>query len=433
MDALSERSYHMKMGEVHLPGLDLYMLNDPDEVKRVMVSEAKRFPKSALLAEALRPLLGNSVFSVNGEEWAQQREMVNPAFAQARLQVAFPAMQAATQDLLNRLHSRKDGRLFDVDAEMTRVTADIIFRTIFSRSIDDEDARKVFAAFNRFQALAPKLMLPSIYKKKWLVMPWDRRRSVQAANEVRSLLGKFVETRYQAHLRGDEAQPEDILTAFMKARNPATGQAFEFEALVDQVAILFLAGHETSASALTWAMHLLSKCPEVQERVCTEFWTEIPTALPDHSDIKKLKLTWDVVRETLRLYPPVGFFARDSAEQCAMRDKIVPQGSTLVISPWLLHRHRDIWQEPDGFDPDRYSRDEEISRKSVQKAYCPFGMGPRVCVGASFAMQEAVLILASLVGNFRFEAVGSREPMPVGRLTIRPDKVIRLKYTRRDH
>lgn len=430
LDALYERSYRMQMGEVHLPGLDLYMVNEPTLVRQVLTNAGDNFPKSALLGEALQPLLGESIFTTNGAQWQRQREMMDPAFAQARLNVAFPVMREATDAMLMRLAALPDGAEHDLEVEMTHVTADIIFRTIFSEPMAGPDAHRVFDAFSRFQAQVPRLMLPSLFGKRWLRWPWDAWRSRRAAREIRGLLEKLVRPRYEAHHAGCPTTRQDILASFLDARDPDSGEPFSFEALVDQVAMLFLAGHETSASALTWATHLLAQAPDVQARVHTEVTAQLGTRAPELGDMKALPLTRNVFRETLRLFPPVGFMARQTSRGCPMRKKQVPAGATVVVAPWLIHRHRDLWPEPDAFNPDRY--DGDASREALKQAYLPFGMGPRVCMGAAFALQEATLILAQLVRRYRLEAVPGHVPQPVGRLTIRSANGVRLRLFRRD-
>jgi cytochrome P450 len=441
LDSLYERSYRMQMGEVHLPGVDLYMVNDPDVVKQVLQDESTNFPKSVLLGDALRPLLGDSVFTTNGPVWQRQREMMGPAFAHARLQLAFPVMKEACDAMLERLDRLPDGGEHDIEVEMTFVTADIIFRTIFSKPLQGSDAQSVFEAFARFQALAPKLMLPSMYGVRWLVWPLDVWRSRQAAREIRGLLEAMIRPRYEgisrdaAHDGGLDQTTSgvptsvDILAALMAARDPETGQPFSFDELVDQVAMLFLAGHETSASALSWACYLLAQTPHVQERVKEEVVAQVQGRSIAQSDLKPMVLTWNVFRETLRLFPPVGFMVRESAQTCPMRDKTVPRGASILISPWLIQRHRLWWQEPDAFNPDRYG--EESSKQSLRQAYLPFGTGPRVCIGAAFALQEAVLILSSLVARYRLQALPGHVPQPVGRLTIRSANGVRLTLHRR--
>jgi len=429
LDALYERSYRMRLGEVHLPGLDMYMVNEPQLVRRVMSEEAVRFPKSALLGEALQPLLGESIFTTNGEQWRQQRDMMDPAFAQARLALAFPVMREGTAAMMERLAQLPDGAQYDLEVEMTHVTADIIFRTIFSVPMAGADARRIFAAFSRFQAIAPRLMLPSIYGVRWLVWPWDVWRSRAAAREIRGLLEKLMRPRYDANVAGQPPAHADILQSFMEARDPATGKAFSFDELVDQVAMLFLAGHETSASALTWALHLLAHAPDIQERAHQEVMQQVGSRAVESPDLRNLELLRNVFRETLRLFPPVGFVAREAAQGCTLRNKPVPQGATVVVAPWLIHRHRELWNEPDAFDPDRFAG--EGSRESLRQAYLPFGMGPRVCLGATFALQEATLILAELLRTYRLVPVAGHVPQPVGRLTIRSANGVRLHLHRR--
>ena len=429
LDALYERSYHMQMGEVHLPGLDLYMVNKPSLVKQVMDTQAEAFPKSNLLGEALKPLLGESIFTTSGEQWRKQRSMMDPAFAQARLNVAFPVMQAAVADMLKRLAALPDGAEYDLEVEMTHVTADIIFRTIFSVAMQGADAKCIFTEFARFQAIAPRLLLPSIYGLRWLVWPWDVWQSRRSAAAIRGLLGQLIRPRFDAQRAGKSSDTTDILQSFLDAKDEATGEGFSFEELLDQVAMLFLAGHETSASALTWAAYLMANAPDIQERVHSEVVLHLADRQPELSDMRYLDLVRNVFRETLRLFPPVGFMARQSSSACPMHTKEIEKGATVVVSPWLIQRHRELWNDPDVFNPDRY--DNDASRESLKQAYLPFGMGPRVCMGAAFALQEATLILASLVRDYRISALPEHEPQPVGRLTIRSANGVRLKLHRR--
>ena len=430
LDGLYERSYRMQMGEVHLPGLDLYMVNEPALVKQVLVEQASDFPKSELLGDALRPLLGDSIFTTNGTQWSRQRAMMEPAFAQARIAVAFPVMRSSVQAMLERLDKLPAASEHDVEIEMTHVTADIIFRTIFSVPLEGAAAQQIFSAFATFQKLAPRLLLPSLFGLRWLVFPWDAWRSKQAAALIRSQLETLVKPRFDAHRAGAASQQPDILESFLEARDPANNAPFTFDELVDQVAMLFLAGHETSASALTWALYLIAQSPDVQQRMHAEVAALDADKLPSASDMKGLELTWNVFRETLRLFPPVGFIARQSTQACRMRDKTVKKGASVMISPWLIHRHKGLWQQPDAFNPDRYVDGQ--SRESLRNAYLPFGMGPRVCIGAAFALQEAVLILSSIIRHYRLRPAPGHVPQPVGRLTIRSANGVRLTLHRRN-
>ena len=445
LDSLYARSYHMKMGEVHLPGVDLYMVNEPALVRRVMVEEAASFPKHEMLGDALRPLLGDSIFTTNGDVWRRQRALMDPSFEAARIRHVFGRMRGAAQAMAERLREVPDGAEHDIEIELTHVAADIILRTILSQPLDSAGAQQIFEAFARYQALAPRLMMPAFFGLRWLRPWWQVRRSRRAAAEIRALLAALIRPRFDAaRARPDGASNEgegDILATLLRVRDPATGEGFGFEELVDQVAMLFLAGHETSASALSWALHLLAQAPDVQQRLHLEAATHFDPANEDPSAMKDLVLARNVFREALRLFPPVGFLARQSAEACTMRDKRVPAGASVVVSPWLIHRHRALWSRPDEFDPDRYddsasgtsAPDEALpARESLRRAYLPFGMGPRVCIGAAFAQQEAALILATLAREFRFEPVPGHVPEPVGRLTIRADNGLRLRVFQRE-
>ncbi len=446
LDGLYARSYSMKMGEVHLPGVDVYMLNEPSLVREVMVDRWSDFPKHDMLGDALRPLLGDSIFTTNGPTWQRQRELMEPSFEAARLKLAFARMRAAADAMVERLRLVADGAEHDLEVEMTHVTADIILRTILSEPIGSDQARRIFAAFARFQALAPRLMMPSFFGLRWLRPWWQERHSRAAAQEIRALLAELIRPRFDAQQRG-EPGPDDILASLLDARDTTGAPGFSFEELVDQVAMLFLAGHETSASALSWALHLLANAPDIQDRLHAEALAHDAAHLDDPGRLKDLTLSRDVFRETLRLFPPVGFFARQCVHAGRMRDKAMPAGSSVLVSPWLIHRHRELWARPDAFDPDRFSQPElpsqtppeatsgapvqathePTARESLRRAYLPFGMGPRVCVGAAFALQEATLILSTLAHHWRFEPVPGHVPWPVGRLTIRSANGIRLR------
>jgi cytochrome P450 len=271
--------------------------------------------------------------------------------------------------------------------------------------------------------------MPSIYGLRWLVWPWDVWRSRRSAAAIRGLLGQLIRPRFDAHRAGKPSDTTDILQSFLDAKDEATGDGFDFDELLDQVAMLFLAGHETSASALTWAAYLMANAPDIQERMHQEVVMHLADRQPELSDMRYLELVRNVFRETLRLFPPVGFMARQSTAACPMHKKEIEKGATVVVSPWLIQRHRDLWEEPDAFNPYRYNND--ASRESLKQAYLPFGMGPRVCMGAAFALQEATLILASLVRHYKISALPGHEPQPVGRLTIRSANGVRLKLHRR--
>jgi cytochrome P450 len=220
--------------------------------------------------------------------------------------------------------------------------------------------------------------------------------------------------------------PDDLATKIMTTRDPQTGERFDTDEMVDQVAIFFLAGHETSASALAWALYLLALYPEWQDRVADEAQT---LQSGDFAEAGRLRVARDVFRETLRLYPPVPMMVRETTCPQQMRDRTALAGSQVVLSPWHLHRHERLWDRPDAFDPARWQT--ENGKACGRDAYIPFSAGPRVCTGAGFAMVEGPLLLAMLCRDFRFARVPDRAPMPVAHLTVRSKDGIWLQVTRR--
>ncbi len=379
----------------------------------------------------LYPVIGNSIFITNGETWKSQRQLLEPAFSVTRIQDSFERMNRAVDDMRARLSKIPDGGVFEVEPEMTHVTADVIFRTICSLSISQKEATETFEAFLEYQRFSYGDSVPSLINiPKYLSLRWWRGR--HAATRIRNVLDPMVQSRYENFVKGEPDNNNDMLSALLNASRSETGSAmkFTYKELADQIAMLFLAGHETSASALSWATYLIAAQPEIQERMHAEAMAVMGADTPQFQHMKRLTLTRDVFRETLRLYPSVPFFTRESTRREKMRDKVIEAGALLVLSPWLSHRNETLWDKPHVFDPDRFDRPE--TQESVRNAYFPFSAGRRVCLGAAFALQEAVLVLAVIVRDYKLEVLKGDEPMPLARATIRTYGGIRVRLTRRD-
>ena len=413
---------------MRLPGVQLFLVKFPDLIKEVLVDKFQYYPKHELSETALKPLLGESIFTTNGSVWERQRRMLDPAFGQAKLKEVFTLMRGGADAMIERLDAVRDGGVADIEIEMTHVTADIILRTILSESLEGEGARQIFNAFNLFQEKAVVMIQLGFFRLPlWLAprhyMIWKR-----TGKKIRDLLAVSIRGRYEAYQRGDCGNHKDILQSLLDVRDPVDGSAFTLVELVDQVAMLFLAGHETSASALSWSLFLLSKCPEIQERLHAETCQLLGDRQPEFKDISRHRQIRNVFRETMRIYPPVGFLTiRKSIHGQKLQNYDLPDGSPVVVSPWLVHRHRELWERPNEFDPDRF----EGGLEQPQCAYIPFGQGPRICIGAAFAMQEAMLILASLTRRYRFEPGPGPDPEPTSRLTIRSLDGISLRVWKR--
>lgn len=404
--------YRAWMAEFRTPFFRSYLINQPELLRLILNQRPDDFPKSNRIREGLNPLLGNSVFTTNGDVWKRQRRIIDPAFEGGRLRDTFPAMLAAGHAAVARFAAHQ-GRVVEVEAEMSHAAADVICRTLFSIPIEHDIAARVFTEFRDYQRSQPIVNIAAFLPlPRWLPR-LHGRRTRKAAASIRHLITRLTEARMAAIRAGDA--PDDLATKIMTTADPLTGERFGTAEMVDQVAIFFLAGHETSASALGWALYLLATHPDAQDRVAEEART-LGDA-PDFAALSRLRFTRDVFREALRLYPPVPMMVRENLCPERFRDRDVPRGSQLVLSPWHLHRHTRIWADPDAFQPDRWQT--EAGRLCARDAYMPFSSGARVCPGAGFAMIEGVLLLALLMRSYRVEADPVRVPVPVAHLTVR--------------
>lgn len=421
LSAQPARLYHAWMAEFRTPFFRSYLINDPALIARVLSERPDDFPKSMRVAEGLRPLLGQSVFVTNGEVWKRQRRIIDPAFEGGRIRDALPAIWAAGEAAVARL---PEGRV-EIEEHTSHAAADVIFRTLFSIPIEHEIAAATFTEFKAYQRSQPILNLAAFLPLPRWFPRFHRKATKRSARIIRGLITCLTEARAKAITAGEA--PDDLATKIMTTPDPLTGKCFETSEMVDQVAIFFLAGHETSASALAWTLYLLATHPEAQARVATEAATLPETA--DFAALAHLKFTRDTFREALRLYPSVPMMVRETTKPEDFRGRHVAPGAQVVLSPWHLHRHDRFWPEPDSFDPDRWTT--EGNRTSAREAYMPFSAGPRVCPGAGFAMVEGTLLLALLVRRFRFEAIAENIPVPVAHLTVRARDGIWLRISRR--
>ena len=418
---LTPFSYRLPAGRASLLGQTMVLVNDPGEVRRLLVDEVDEHPKHPLTLWVLAPLIGRGVFSVNGEEWQQQRRWIDQALQQASLQKVFPQMQAAAATLVGRLDERLNGDAggrIDLQTEMTAYTADVIVRTILSEPVAGADAAAVFEAFARYQQrTVPALVL------RLLGVPgrWLEGYLRHHARPIRRWLGERVGRR----LSGASPAQQDLLQVLIDSG------AFDAEQLVDQVCVLFLAGHETSAMLLAMAGWLLSHDQGWQTRVQQEIDALLDQTggQPDPADLRQLVQTAAVLNETLRLYPPLPFVIRQSLHGEEVAGERCPMGGVLTLSPWVLQRHRSRWNDPDTFRPERFLNNG--GRDVGREAYLPFGLGPRRCPGAAFAQQEALVLLVALLEKYRLTPAQGEKPVLVGRLTLRSRTDVMVSLTAR--
>lgn len=428
LSAQPERLFRAKMAEFRTPFFHSFLCNDPDLVDLVLRGRPGDFPKSMRLFEGLAPLLGHSIFITNGEEWQRQRRIVDPAFESGRVREIYPAMWDAAVAAVARFAPVADDQPFDVEPYTSHLALDVIFRTLFSIPAENETASAIFTAFREHQRSRPLVNTGSLLPlPRWVPRLHGRKTRTTAAH-IRSLIRQLVDEH--AGLIAAGKAPDDLATRLMTTPDPETGTVFSAEDMVDQIGIFVLAGHETSASALAWALWLMGQHPDWQEKAAAEACKVIDPGKIYFSTVSRLKIARAIFNETMRLYPPVPMLLREAAKEETFRKRRVPKGSQVVISQWHLHRHEDHWDNPHGFDPGRWNTDE--GRESARRAFFPFSAGLRVCPGSAFAMTEGVLTLAMILRHYRVETVPERLPVPVAQLTIRGRDGIWLRLTPRD-
>ncbi len=424
LSLLPKQAYNMPVGWVGYSRRSILIVNDPELLRGVLTDPADIYPKNDLMVGALEPLVGDSLFVTSGDVWRRQRAMIEGAFSHMRLSQAFNAMRAgvdAFEDEWDR--AAMDGAPISLDFAMSRLTADIICRTVFSTSLESQTAKDVFESFTLFERTVAHVEIRRlIFDPPWARIP-HAPTVLDACARIRRHLGELVDR----HKAEEEGRFDDIAKAVIAARDPDSGAGFDRKQLIDQLGVFFLAGHETTASSLTWAFFILSQRPELLARLRREVETLAEDAPLSMEQTRALSFTKNVFREALRLYPPITFIPRVAAEAAKIGRFKVRRGAMIMIAPWVIHRHRRYWRRPDAFDPDRFDREGEVKPGT----YLPFGLGPRVCVGAAFAQLESALILAHLFRRFDVEVLEADAVRPVARLTTRPANEIMVRIHRR--
>jgi cytochrome P450 len=409
-----------------LPFAHVVLVNDPRAIAHVLMENAANYRKDSIQRRVLSAGLGDGLLSAEGDQWRIQRRTVAPVFARRTIMEFAPEMIGAGEALIKRWE-QQDGATIDVAAEMTRVTLDVLERTIFSDGLGREPEefrlamRTYFDTIGRIDPL-DILGVPSFVPRI-------------AHLRVRSTLRYFEEaieeiiTVRRRRVAEKAAAANDILTLLLKALDPDTGNQMAEVEVRSNILTFIAAGHETTANLLTWSLFLLSQSPQWRHRVGAEAERELDGPVAGLAD--RLVETRAVIDEAARLYPPIAAISRVAIDADELAGERVKRGSLVVIAPYVLHRHRALWRDPDVFDPNRFLGKErgEIDRF----AYIPFGTGARTCIGSAFALQEATLILANIVRNFHLQLAPDKKVWPLLRVTLRPAGGLPMKITRKAH
>ncbi|MEA2741492.1 MAG: hypothetical protein QOH05_4799 [Acetobacteraceae bacterium] len=395
----------------------LFICNSPDTVKQVFVDDAENFErKSPQQRHALRPLIGDGLFISDGPLWRERRKAVAPLTHVSRLAELTPPMtQAATERLA--LWRTSSGQEIDVLGQMAEMTADIICRTIFGSQLGHVAAKTVVGAFSEYQALIGQMDLISLLGLPDFIPRMHNRRIRVCAQRIQTVVADLM----TEILQGSRREEPSLIRSLADSK---AGAGLSIEAVRNEASVLFMAGHETTANTLAWAWFLLSQDPETEARLHAEV-DALGGDAATHADLPRLPFTRAVIEETLRLFPPVPLQARETRAARTILGRNVPAGSIMILVPWLLHRHKLFWDQPDAFIPDRFMPGG--SGIPSRYAYVPFSIGPRVCTGAAFGLTEAVLCLATLAQGFRLRLQPGWQVMPICRLTLRPGETLPMR------
>jgi len=393
----------------------VFVCNSPDTVAQAFIAMHDSFErKTPQMRHALTPLLGDGLFISDGETWRQRRRIVAPIVHASRLSLFAPSMVEAAAEAAERWAALPDGAPIDALRDMATLTAEIICRAVFGPRLGHEHATEIVAAFSEYQRFVGQLdLLYLLGLPDWLPRPHAPpiRRAARRIHQVLDHIIRACEDR-------STAGEDSMIRRLFDARDPETGAALDREALRNEAAVIFMAGHETTANSLAWTWYLLSQAPEVEARLHAELAQVLGGRMPSLDDVPRLTYTRAVFEEAIRLYPPVPLLGRQAARGEAIRERAIPAGSLVIVIPWLLHRHRKLWDRPDHFLPERFLPENAGSRERY--SYVPFSLGPRVCAGQAFGLTEAILCLATLAQRVKLRLAPGAVVEPVCRLTLRP-------------
>ena len=388
-----------------------HMVMDPNALKRILRDRVEDYPKSMVTKLILEPAIGESLFVAEGQEWLWQRRTAAPVFTHRNVAALAPVMTAAAERAADRI-GQGVGRAVDCFDEMVTATFEVISDVTFSGG-DGFDRASVHHAIEDYMQQTAKVSLLDILgAPAWVPRPGR----VLTGNAMRSM--KKVADGAIDRRRADGAKGiPDLLDLLMSGEDPKSGRKMTTPELRDNLLTFIVAGHETTALTLSWALYLCAFDPAVQDAARAEAQAALGNRPAGVTDNPALPLIRRIVDETLRMYPPAAFLSRTAQARDELCGREVLPGDTVILPIYALHRHHALWAEPDRFDPSRFADPKAIDRF----AYLPFGDGPRICIGASFALQEAVIILATLLARFRFSLIPGKTPKPVMILTLRPE------------
>jgi cytochrome P450 len=395
-----------------------HMVMDPEANRRILKDKLDIYPKSDVTKNILRPAIGDSMFVAEGAHWRWQRRAAAPVFSHRNIANLAPIMSASAETICDRLANA--GGEADVFDEMIRATFEVISDVTFSGS-GTMDSAPVHKAIDNYIDQTARVSLFDILGVPTWVPRISRLFGPNSLTKMQDIADESISRRRES---GPKDIP-DLLDLLMEGEDPKTNRTMNASELRDNLLTFIVAGHETTALTLGWALYLCAFDPTVQEKLRAEAQSVLKGGVATADHIGQLPYCEQVIKETLRLYPPAAFLSRTAQEDDELCGRKIYRKDTVMLPVYALHRNELLWEDPNAFDPDRFAKDSDYDRYS----WLPFGDGPRVCIGSHFAMVEAQIILSTLISRFKFERIPGKDPKPVLVLTLRPEGGIPLKVT----
>lgn len=413
VDAWPDEVYTERLVETRLLGQRTHFVVDPTLIRTLLVDEAASLQREAFMTRALAPALGTGLLTSDDALWRSQRRTTAPVFRPDHIRSFVPLIAEAAQATRDRWRARQQGSdPLDLVREMMLTAFDIIVATMVSGETGLDAAHFAAAMEDYLGQTNWKMAYVMLGLPAWLPHPGSRR-GAKAARELRDAITRLIGSR---RARGGHAT--DLLGLLLSARDPDTSEPMRDAQLVDNLLTFVAAGHETTALALTWTFRLLAEHPAIERRVLDEIAVAGSDFAHDPDLIDRLPYTRQVVLEAMRLYPPAPLIVRRTSRDIRLGDTQIPAGRSIHVPVYALHRHREIWDRPEMFDPERFSPVQQAGRDRY--AYLPFGAGPRVCIGMGLALTECVVVLATILPAFRLRPASPAMPAPRFRVTLRP-------------
>ena len=424
--AFEEQAFEYDFVSMKILAREVFLCNTPDAVQFAFNTNNDSFErKSPAHRKSLQPLLGDGLLLSDGETWRRRRRIVAPIVHISRLSEFVPIMVDAAHKARERWAGLEPPAAIDALSEMAHLTAEIICRTVFGRQLGRDRALELVEGFTDYQRRIGPIDMPSLLGlPEW----WPRLRPPALYRSVKRIHGVLDQLIAGHRVRGDSDEVS-IVGRLLDARDEETGAPLDARALRNEAAVLLLAGHETTANTLAWTWYILSQAPEIEARLHAELDQVLGGRLPTFADVPKLVYTRAVFEEVLRLYPPIPLLTREALCEETFQGRRIPKGSLIVVCPWLLHRHRKLWRNPDHFVPDRFMPGGE--RPASKFAYIPFSVGPRTCSGMAFGLTEAILSIATVAQAFMLRLEPGHRVEVACRLTLRPGDKLPMRLVAR--